>query len=72
MQLSPVTRLHKKIIELDIPATIIAERAGIKLPRLSEYRHNKRRIPMGHLIVLCEVLQCEPDDLMGTVEVDEW
>lgn len=70
-QRSTISRLHKRIIELDVPANVIAEKAGIKQTRLSEYRHNKRKMPMGTVIVLCEVLQCEPEDIMGDVEVDE-
>lgn len=66
-----ITRLHKRIIELDVPANVIAEKAGIKQTRLSEYRHNKRKMPMGHVMVLCEVLGCNPEEIMGDVEVDE-
>lgn len=68
---SVITRLHKRIIELDVPANVIAEKAGIKQTRLSEYRHSRRKMPMGHVMVLCEVLACEPEEIMGTVEVDE-
>ena len=71
MQRSSINRLHKKIIELDVPACVIAEKSGIKSTRISEYRHGKRQIPMKDLIVLCDVLNCDPSELMGDVEVDE-
>lgn len=69
--MSQISRLHLKLISLDCPSGLVAERAGIKQSRLSEYRHNKRRVPMGHLIALCDVLGCDPEDLVGDVEVDE-
>ena len=69
--MSAVSRLHLKIIAIDVPAKIISERTGIPTSRLSEYRHMRRKIPMGHVIVLCEVLNCDPDEIVGAVETDE-
>lgn len=38
--------------------------------RLSEYKHGKRSIPIHHVMALCDVLKCEPCDIVGEEEVE--
>lgn len=47
---------------------MIAARAGMPPSRLSEYILQQREIPPHHLISLCQVLNCEPEDIVGLVE----
>lgn len=52
------------------PNYIIAAKAGIAPTRLSEYSLGKRYIPPHHVQQLCEVLNCQPDDIVGDMEYD--
>lgn len=49
---------------------MIAARAGMSPTRLSEYCLMQRDIPAKHLVSLCEVLECEPELLLGKVETE--
>ena len=52
------------------PNYIIAAMAGVHPTRLSEYALGKRYIPPHHVQRLCEVLKCNPDDIIGDMEDD--
>lgn len=52
------------------PQYMIAARAGMSPTRLSEYCLMQRDIPAKHLVSLCEVLECEPELLLGKVETE--
>lgn len=63
-----VTKLRIRILETGGPGYIIAQRAGFQPSRLSEYVLGKKAIPTKHLVRLCQVLQCDPDDIIGWAE----
>lgn len=65
---APVTKLRLRILETGGPAYMVAARAGFSPSRMSEYILGRRKIPFKHLVPLCEVLQCDPDDIVGMVE----
>lgn len=65
-----ISRLQKRLIADGRQFKDIAVAAGFKQPRLSDYVHGRRVMPMQHLISLCEVLHCNPDDLIGEDEFD--
>lgn len=52
------------------PNYMIAAKIGVAPSRLSEYGLGKRPIPPHHLIALCEVLRCSPDDILGPADED--
>lgn len=60
-----VSKLRMRILEEGGPAYIIAARAGISPSRVSEYTLGRRRIPPHHVVALCRVLKCNPDELLG-------
>lgn len=63
------TKLRAVLLEpQNRPNYYIAVQAGMAPSRLSEYALGKRAIPPHHLIRLCEVLRCNPDDILGAYE----
>jgi len=46
----------------------IAAQAALSPSRLSEYAWGRRPIPPHHLLRLCEVLKCSPDEIVGYAE----
>ena len=50
------------------PNYIIAAKCGFHPARLSQYALGKRPIPPHHLIRLCEVLNCNPEDIVGDLD----
>jgi DNA-binding Xre family transcriptional regulator len=63
-----VTKLRIMLVERNYPQVVVAEAAGIKTTRISEYVNGKKPIPIKHVMPLCEVLHCTPDDIVGVVE----
>lgn len=63
-----VTKLRLRILETGGPAYIVAARAGFSPSRMSEYILGHKAIPVRHLVPLCEVLRCDPDDVIGWAE----
>lgn len=61
----PVTKLDIRIVQMDIPAYILAAIAGVAPSRISEYRRARKEIPAHHLIALAAALQCNPVDIQG-------
>jgi hypothetical protein len=47
---------------------MIAARAGMAPSRLSEYILGQRDIPAHHIVSLCKVFKCEPDEIVGEIE----
>lgn len=47
----------------------IAAACGFPNTRLSEYVKGKKEIPVSHMIVLAEVLRCDPEAMIGEVEL---
>lgn len=65
-----VSKLAMRLLEINAPHSVVAELAGFPKTRLSEYKHGKRPIPIKHVIALCEVLKCEPSDIVGFEEAE--
>lgn len=66
--LIPVTKLRLRILETGGPAYMVAARCGFSPSRMSEYILGHKEIPVKHLVKLCEVLDCDPDDVVGWAE----
>jgi len=49
---------------------MIAALAGMSPSRLSEYILGQRAIPQHHMIGLCRVFECEPEDILGDTTTD--
>lgn len=62
-----VTKLSVILKHFPIPAYQVAALAGMPQPRLSEYTNGKKSIPAHHLIALSEVLNMDPQDIVGTI-----
>lgn len=63
-----LSKLRLKILETDTPQYIIGSMAGIHHSRMSEYCLLQKPIPPHHLVALCEVLDCEPTDIIGEAD----
>lgn len=50
------------------PNYMLAAQASLSPSRLSEYAWGRRPIPPKHLVRLCDVLHCSPDDIVGYAE----
>jgi len=46
------------------PAYAIGAAARVNPRYLTEYMASRKRIPSDHMVRLCRVLNCEPEDLM--------
>lgn len=62
---APITKLRLRILETGGPAYMVAARAGFSASRMSEYVLGHKPIPPKHLVALCQVLRCDPDDIVG-------
>jgi Helix-turn-helix len=62
---STTTKLRFRILESGMQQGEIARKCGFPAPRLSEYVMGRRTIPPHHLVLLCEVLRANPDDIIG-------
>lgn len=60
-----ISKLRIHVLEANEPAYMVAARAGFSPSRLSEYMLGRRDIPTHHVIALCEVLNCLPDEIIG-------
>ena len=63
-----LSKLKLKCMEQGGPQYMIAALAGLSPSRLSEYVLLQKEIPGHHLVALCRVLGCEPEDIMGVAE----
>lgn len=63
--MATVVKLDKLLHERRMTLTELAERIGITLPNLSILKTGKARaIRFSTLEALCEVLECQPGDLL--------
>jgi transcriptional regulator with XRE-family HTH domain len=65
-----ITRLMLKLQQTRQPNYIIGAACGIHPTTLSLYARGKQPISAKHLIALCELFQCEADNLIGDVVVE--
>lgn len=63
-----ITKLRLRILETGGPAYMVAARAGFSASRMSEYVLGRKQIPPKHVVPLCEVLRCDPEDIVGWAE----
>lgn len=67
-----VTKLQLKLQQQSQPAYIVG--AACKPPihptTLSFYARGIKPISAKHLVALCELFECEPEDILGTIEVE--
>ena len=57
-----------KVLEAGIPQYVIGSMAGIHHSRMSEYCLMQKPIKDDHLLSLCIVLDCAPDDIIGEAD----
>lgn len=50
------------------PNYMVAALCGFPPSRLSEYSLGRKQIPPHHLMALCEVLNCNPDDILEPLD----
>lgn len=65
-----VTKLMLKLQTTSQPNYIVGASCGIHPTTLSYYARGIRPISAKHLIALCKLFQCEPDELIGSVTVE--
>ena len=65
-----ITKLQFKLLSTQQQNYKIAAAASIHPSTLSEYARGLRPISAKHLINLCKLFECEPDDLIGMQEVE--
>lgn len=65
-----VTRLMLKLMSTEQPNYIIGAAAKIHPTTLSQYARGQKEISSKHLIALCKLFECEPDELLGEQEVE--
>jgi DNA-binding Xre family transcriptional regulator len=63
-----VTKLRVKVLSVPQPQYQIAALAGIHPSIMSMYVRGEKPIRDKHLIALCELFRCEPDDIMGWID----
>lgn len=65
-----VTRLLFKLQQIPEPNYVIAAAMKIHPTTLSDYARGKKPISAKHLEQMCRILECEPEDIMGLMEVE--
>jgi transcriptional regulator with XRE-family HTH domain len=69
-QLVTITRLRFKLLSISEPDYQVAAAAHIHPATLSKYAQGKQPMSAKHLQSLCELFKCQPDEIMGTMEVE--
>lgn len=64
-----ITRLKLHLMALDMPSYKLAAAANIAPSQLSRYMSGRDDIRAVHLVALCELLNVDPEELMGWTEV---
>jgi hypothetical protein len=62
---SPVTKLKTFVIRVPQPQYQIAALAGIHPSVFSMYVLGQKPIRDQHLVALCELFRCEPEEILG-------
>lgn len=60
----PDSKLRRAIANIGWPAYAVAAAARVHPRYLTEYMACRKRPPRDHLVRLCTVLGCEPEDLL--------
>lgn len=60
----PDSKLRTAIAASGWPAYAVGAASRINPRTLTEYMARRKRIPRDHLVRLCRVLDCEPEDLL--------
>lgn len=61
-----VSRLDALLAERDMTLTELAERVGVTVVNLSVLKNNRARaVRFSTLTAICDVLGCEPGDVLG-------
>jgi len=58
-------RLKLARLTLRLTQRIVAEKAGITVRCLQQYESGERNPRTPELVLLCEILKCTPNDLLG-------
>jgi DNA-binding Xre family transcriptional regulator len=67
-----ITRLKLKMLEVwPGSQNDLGLAAGINKARMSHYCLGRQPIPPHHLLALCQVLKCNPREIVGVVELAE-
>lgn len=64
-----ITRLKLHLMSIDKPSYQVAAAANIAPSQLSRYMSGRDDIRASHLVALCELLNVEPEEIMGWTEV---
>lgn len=67
-----ITKLRVKVLSVPQPQYQIAALAGIHPSTLSSYVKGDKPILDKHLVALCDLFGCEPEDIMGEVDMSEY
>lgn len=65
-----ISRLMYRLNQIPEPNYIVAAAIGMSPITLSEYARGIKDIRANHLIQLCEFFQCQPEEIMGDMEVE--
>lgn len=65
-----ITKLQLKLQAQNQPAYIVGAACGIHPTTLSFYARGIKPISAKHVVALCELFECEAEDILGTIEVE--
>lgn len=65
-----ITRLMYKLSQVPEPNYVIGALCHIHPTTMSDYARGKRDMSPKHLNALCTLLECEPEEILGLIEVD--
>ena len=63
-----LTKLRERLLSIPHPQYQIAALAGIHPSKLSMYARGEKDMSAKHLLALCHILHCEPEDIVGWTE----
>lgn len=65
-----ISKLMLKLQSISRPNYKIAAALDIHPTTLSLYARGKKDISAQHLIAMCKFFECEPEDILGNIEVE--
>lgn len=65
-----ISKLMLKLQSTSRPNYVIAAAMGIHPTTLSLYARGNKPISASHLVAMCKFFECEPEELLGTIEVE--